>query len=192
MVIDKESWRYMGQLQSTVIEVYAQWVQAYPNFAQKGVLVSGAPETKLSDVDISIFIPGADALRNIFDDCKIANYNAQISDHLAEGYFTLKFSEFTRPVNLRFTTDEAQLRRTLQHRMNEIHLCTMFPSLAKAVSELKVLPDGSKGLSTEKAWAKVLKADGDAYDYMAGPFEVLSKAAQIAFEELTNHPANSQ
>lgn len=48
----------MGQKSSKpfVVEVYAQWVLKYPLLAQKGMLISGATETELSDVDVSIFV----------------------------------------------------------------------------------------------------------------------------------------
>lgn len=175
----------MGQQSSkpSVVEVYAQWVLKYPHLAQKGVLISGAPETDLSDVDISIYVPnGMTWLRTVYEDCKIANYNVQINDHTSEGYITMKFTEFSRPVNVRYTIHEAQLRRTLQHRMNELHLCTMYPDLADSVRKLKILPDGSSE-STEKAWAQVLKVSGDPYDYMAGQFDTLSADAETAKQD---------
>lgn len=163
----------MGQQSSrpSVVEVYAQWVLKYPELAQKSILVSRAPETEFSTVDVSIYVPLD--LKDCLEHCKTSGYNADITDRTAAGYFTVKFADFDRPVIVIFTCDEILIRRTLQCRINELHMCTRWPDLADSVRKIRSVPGGE---SAEKAWVQVLGVSEDPCDYMAGPFDTIFAA----------------
>lgn len=188
------------QVRTKVEATYAKWLaEVHTKYELPGypVLTSGVPSVgddvditanpsaHVSDVDVNVLLRNNTDLENTHQLFQDGLESVSINDHITEGWFTVTFIINSREVNVRYTINVLQLRRTLAHRNNEIALATQFPELSRKVAALKVHPDGTKFMSTEPAWAKVLGFTGtkdEAYDYLASDLNILIDAAKKVSE----------
>lgn len=179
-------------LNSKILTVYGRfletWWQPHCSIlsALCPVFTSGYPPVRgieyTSDIDVNVLVPGKDFLQRIFN--YFAGVINNVNDHRDLGYITVQIPRgcglnYEFDINIRFTIHENELLRTQKHSHNERALGAMYPALALEVARLKLV-DGRKGMSTEPAWAKILDdvPKDKAYDYMAGPLEILIAAAE--------------
>lgn len=173
----------------SVEQVYSEWIlnlHIKHNLYGNPILTSGIPVVDRSDVDVNVLVADEKDFDIICADVNAImrstlTWNILIKDHREKGWITVSFLGLDREVNVRYTIHWDQILRTLQHRNNELILSVKYPKLALKVASLKVNGDGTKNMSTEPAWAKVLELEcskDEAYDRMEGPTNLLLEAAK--------------
>lgn len=145
----------------TIFAIFKQYFESkHPNYKDKLKLASGCPSDAkldiLSDVDISLLDENYANLDNLFPSPK---FTKKIHDTKPSCIYSINYHG--REVNIYATSDPNIANRSVTHRNNELELCKHCPILAGIVVQLK-----RSGLGTEKAWAKVLKLEGDPYEAM--------------------------
>lgn len=149
-------------------EIYKDVVSRLPaSVASRMMHASGGlPDVRgVSDVDAAILVRNHSNLLHMMPPGTKPEDKGTHTIYSVPGY--------AREVNIYATPDKTRPLRSVTHRNNEKLLEEKFPQLTAVAARVK-----ADGLSTEKAWARVLDLPGDPYEAMLDTRQVLSAAME--------------
>lgn len=159
-------------------EIYQQVLATLPETLRQRVqhASGGLPDARgFSDVDISYH---TDKPHDLLETLP----QGTAAERRDDTHTIYSLPGYPRPVNLYATADPVRAQRALKHRTTELALAEQYPQLAELARKAK-----AGGLGTEKAWAKVLGAQGDPYEAMLDKDQMLTLAKALQSSKVAQH-----